>query len=176
MGGYYYMLNTNAVTIIINVKDKKNIDRIKDIFVKLKCPEYIKVSVVLMNCDNIAKAYNIAKSKITTKYKLYIREDVVYVNPNIFILIGLIIRIYKDNFIAGNLGSYMPLDGNYVENNKLYGMYHYFDNGVVVNGEKESSILYRRNAHVLESGVLFTDLDYEWDESVVLLLKRKNNL
>lgn len=156
----------DTVAIIIAISSSESQRRITNLLCNLKIQEDYKIEIYyIYKNGNTAAAYNKVLRKVKSEYKLYIREDVVEMYHDWLMHLLRMRATYGEAFALGFLGSYLTTNGNFVENNKLYGSYRYIQNGDIVSTKTLGNV-YRKNVHLLDSAVLFTDVNLRWNETV----------
>lgn len=155
----------NRIAIIIAISNVNNKYHITKILKNILVPSPYSVEVIFINEINVAKAYNTGLNKTTADYKLYIREDVFFLETEFLSRLTYMIPTYEHRFAIGCLGSYLTSDGNYAKKNKLYGSYKYRSNDKIEYSNARN-VLYRQKVHILDSSILFTNSNIKWDECV----------
>ena len=155
----------NRIAIIIAISNVNNKYHITKILKNILVPSPYSVEVIFINEINVAKAYNTGLNKTTADYKLYIRDDVFFLEPEFLSRLTYMIPTYEHRFAIGCLGSYLTSDGNYAKKNKLYGSYKYRSNDKIEYSNARN-VLYRLKVHILDSSILFTNSNIKWDECV----------
>lgn len=155
----------NRIAIIIAISNINNKYHITKILKNILVPSPYSVEVIFINEINVAKAYNTGLNKTTADYKLYIREDVFFLETEFLSRLTYMIPTYEHRFAIGCLGSYLTSDGNYAKKNKLYGSYKYRSNDKIEHSNARN-VLYRQKVHILDSSILFTNSNIKWDECV----------
>lgn len=155
----------NRIAIIIAISNINNKYHITKILKNILVPSPYSVEVIFINEINVAKAYNTGLNKTTADYKLYIREDVFFLETEFLSRLTYMIPTYEHRFAIGCLGSYLTSDGNYAKKNKLYGSYKYRSNDKIEYSNARN-VLYRQKVHILDSSILFTNSNIKWDECV----------
>lgn len=157
-------MDTIAIIIAVNNEESKN--RIEQLFNSVKAVEYCNIELYFINKNgNTASAYNKVICMIKADYKLYIREDVREMSSEW--LFHLIRRrsTYGKKFAIGFLGSYLTISGNFLKKNKIYGSYRYIKDCDIITTNACGNV-YRKVVNILDSAVLFTNVNIKWNESV----------
>lgn len=135
----------------------------------LRVPEGAKVEIIpVKGASSIAQAYNIGLKKTNAKYKIYIHQDVMIVNPD---FLYELYEIFEDSKIGlvGVAGvEHMPKSGIWWDNDgtgdyrKLY-QDTIMEYGTTIVNEFEESYRY---VEALDGVLLATQYDIPWREDI----------
>lgn len=130
----------------------------------LKLPKGYKSEIFsVTEVENIFEAYNAVMKHSDAKYKVYVRENVKFIEDDILIKA---IDIFKDNSKVGMLGiagaKVVPQSGVWQESNSKYGMY--LENGNLKSFEKV--VNQYEYVKIIDGSFMMTQYDLEWREDL----------
>lgn len=163
------MVNEKLISIIICETDSQLCKGLINELQKLDIPNEMKVDVQIIRTSkgNLAAAYNTGMHQSNAKYRFFIDESARNLDKK---LINMAVELLNEpkTGMVGLFGSEMPLDGNFVNSKKKFGMYAQYEiidinKGNITLGDNP---IWSQKVHCLDGRFIAVSENIEWDENV----------
>lgn len=153
-----------AILCAENANEYQHIMHLLDTLV---VPNGYKLEVVMFSdSDNLAVMYNAALKNTDAKYKIYIKPSVKYINELLLYKILQYIPLDPGIEVLGLYGSEIPLDGNYIDAQNVYGSYYYKSNDENMKAYCGKEPVYIQDVHTIDDSFFITCTSTLWDETM----------
>lgn len=153
-----------AILCAKNANEYQHIMRLLDTVV---VPDGYKLEVVMFSgSNNLAAMYNMALKNTDAKYKIYIKPSIKYINESLLYKILKYFPLDPQMDVLGLYGSEIPLDGNYIDAQNVYGSYLYKSNDGNIKMVCGKEPVYIQKVHTIEDSFFVTCTNVPWDESM----------
>ncbi|MCR5559841.1 MAG: glycosyltransferase [Schwartzia sp.] len=163
------MLDEKLISIIVCETNEQLCKGLLNELQKLNIPEEMQVDVQIIRASrgDLAAAYNTGMKQSNAKYRLFIDESARNLDKDLINEVVNLLYLPKVGMV-GLFGSEMPLDGNFTNSKKRFGMYVQHEpsdssQGSVTLGENP---LWTQNVHCVDGRFVAVSQDIEWDEAV----------
>ena len=120
---------------------------------------------VEIKSGSLAATCNRIQKSSTAKYKFFLTEPIVFLNPHLITQIVINFLEYPNFGMLGLYGSEMPVSGDYTKAKNIYGKYFYKEKEEVRSLIGKMPILYQE-VYMIESGFFATSKDILFDENM----------
>ncbi len=162
-------MNDKKVAFILCVNDEVYFEECLKYIENLYVPKDFEIEVIAMrNEKSITSAYNKAIEKTDAKYKVYLHQDVLFINKN---FITDFINIFEENKMIGMLGvagcKTLPQNGIWWEANDCTGsLYDTHAGKITMYLLNKNNIDEVEYVKAIDGVVMITQFDVKWREDI----------
>lgn len=157
-------MDNKKVCFICCYKDEDQYFNLAESVSKLKLPKGYKSEIFsVTEVDNIFEAYNAVMKHSDAKYKVYVRENVRFLEEDILVKTIEIFKKYSNLGMLGIAGGkVVPQSGEWQEANYKYGMY-YEDDSLKLFENVTDEYEYVK---LIDGSFMMTQYDLNWREDI----------
>jgi hypothetical protein len=165
-GGIY--LNDKKICFIYCVNDQLQLQKSVEKIYTLKVPSGYQIEhISIEHATSMTSGYNSGMQKTNAKYKVYLHQDVLIVNPNFLIDIVYLFEKYPKLGILGVIGTKaLPENAVWWHGDEKFGKVHESSPGTMrflsfaeVTGDYES-------VQAIDGLIMITQYDIPWREDI----------
>lgn len=160
-------LDETKILLVLLCKDKAESDKQIAAVTKFspEIPQGFQCSIhSIIGKRNFAASFNEIQKKSDAKYKIYITSPVAHLDKSIITKTVEAFFLEPKTALVGIMGTEIPVDGDYTQAKKFYGLYSYLDETGTMQQYLGKDPLYYQSVHMVESSFFATNEDLTWDE------------
>lgn len=161
------MPNQNKIAFIICYNNEQMMDECEYYINHLIVPDSCITEIIkIRDAKSLTQGYNLAMKKTDAKYKIYLHQDMMLINPN---LLNELVEIFKDESI-GMIGT-LGMDRLFPDAD----MHTYWNSGKTLNQTYQEIVSFDfmadcttsvQEVAAIDGMFMATQYDIEWDEAI----------